>query len=62
LLVAASSEDLEAVNAAETIRRLTSAALIQPFENAGIGTQILTTRPDFSTLIITWLKQVAALP
>lgn len=62
LLVAASSEDLEATNAAETVRRLTSTALIQPFEDAGIGTQILTTRPDFATLIITWLKQAAALP
>lgn len=59
LLLSASEVDSASLRTANTLRQLaTGSALLQPFEDAGRGTQILFNRPDMVTLIIEYLATV----
>lgn len=59
ILVTASQEDSASLRAAERIRlAATGSAILQPFEGAGRGVQILANRPDMIALVITFLDTV----
>ncbi|GEM_PF-2152345 len=58
-LFAASSEDGDSLAVAEAARQAAQNALLQPFERAGRGAQILSTRPDFVRLLGDWLAEVS---
>lgn len=59
VLLAASQEDSASLRAAERVRQAaTGPALLQSFEGAGRGTQILLNRPDVVTLIGNFLNEV----
>lgn len=51
ILLTASREDSDSFTAIESAAQAARNALIQPFEGAGRGVQILTNRPDFIRLI-----------
>jgi predicted esterase len=55
ILLAASREDGESLTVADAARQAARNAVLQPFEGAGRGTQILSNRPDFVRLIGEWL-------
>ncbi|MBK9123223.1 MAG: hypothetical protein IPM16_08895 [Chloroflexi bacterium] len=59
ILLTASEVDSASLRTANTLRQLaTGSALLQPFEDAGRGTQILFNRPDMVTLIVDYLATV----
>lgn len=59
VLLTASQEDSASLRAAERVRQsATGSALLQPFEGAGHGVQILFNRPDMINLIRDFLNTV----
>ncbi|KXK48929.1 MAG: hypothetical protein AELANPGJ_01527 [Anaerolineae bacterium] len=63
ILLAASEVDSASLRTANTLRQLaTGSALLQPFDDAGRGTQILFNRPDMVTLILEFLATVTGTP
>jgi hypothetical protein len=59
VLLTASQEDSASLRAAERVRQTaTGSALLQPFEGAGHGVQILFNRPDMVDLIREFLNTV----
>lgn len=58
LLLAASQSDTGSFTAAQNLQTAARGeVLLQPFENAGRGTDILLNRPDMGDLIIQWLQR-----
>lgn len=57
ILLTASSEDGDSLLMAEAAQQAAQNAVLQPFEGAGRGTQILSNRPDFVRLLGEWLGQ-----
>lgn len=55
ILLAVSREDSASVQAADVVRQTAQNAVLQVFDEAGRGTQILNTRPDFVRLLREWL-------
>lgn len=61
LLLVASLDDLPALQAVEALRIAARGdVLLQPFESAGIGTQMLDSRPDLRGLITNWIDRFSA--
>lgn len=59
ILLAASQEESASLRAADRIRQLmTGPVILQPFEGAGSGIQILYNRPDMATLILEFLASL----
>ncbi|MEZ4669984.1 MAG: hypothetical protein R3E39_18935 [Anaerolineae bacterium] len=58
LLLAASQSDTGSFASAQSLQAAARGeVLLQPFENAGRGTDILLNRPDMGDLIIQWLQR-----
>lgn len=55
ILLAVSREDSASVRAADVVRQTAQNAVLQAFDEAGRGTQLLSTRPDFVRFLREWL-------
>jgi len=59
ILFAASGEDGDSLTVAEAAHQAAQNAVLQPFEDAGRGADILRVRPDFARLLGDWLGEIA---
>lgn len=59
VLLAASETDGISLATAEAARQAAQNATVQSFEDAGRGTQILSTQPDFVALVGQWLAEIS---
>ncbi|MCU0466930.1 MAG: hypothetical protein MUF38_20480, partial [Anaerolineae bacterium] len=59
VLLAASETDGVSLATAEAARQAAQNATLQSFEDAGRGTQILNTQPDFVALVGQWLAEIS---